>query len=252
MPRDRVSHSTDILSAAWSGVFSVNVRQHPSQKRWYHLIGSKVLVVRRKSLQRNHPGLNPHLIGIPTGDFLLCADGFDPASGGLVVAVTIKIASIRVRKFTVLLLFRISIREFPIALPVLAIPLSATVLFGIGSHNACVSDIRFITRVEGKLYRLLNHDAFLFDTGCSPSQSCRLRMGWLLLARSGSFVSYLTVSSREYPDCASCRGGCGCRVALAPLSSELCPEEHPSWEADYPRGFEPGQAPSFQWSFVVR
>lgn len=87
---------------------------------------------------------------------------------GLIVAVIIEMASIRLRRVTVLPLFKFSVTGLLIAVFLLTKPLSATVLVNIWSLIADVSEIRSITGVYGEGYRLLFYDAFLPDTSYSP------------------------------------------------------------------------------------
>lgn len=86
---------------------------------------------------------------------------------GLIVAVIITIASIRVKQVTVLLLFRFPATGLSAGLFLLAIPLSATVLVSLGSIFVGVTEIRSITGVFGDVYRLLFYDACLPNMGCS-------------------------------------------------------------------------------------
>lgn len=83
---------------------------------------------------------------------------------GLVVVVTIGIASIQVREVTVLLRLRFLPAKISIALFLLALPLPARVLAGIGSLFAGVFEMNCITGVYAELYCLLLYDGFLPDT----------------------------------------------------------------------------------------
>lgn len=73
----------------------------------------------------------------------------------LIVVVIIKIASIRIRRVTILPLFRFSATGFSIVSLLLAIPLSRTVFVNFGSLVVCVVEIRSITRPYENVGRLL-------------------------------------------------------------------------------------------------
>lgn len=74
---------------------------------------------------------------------------------GLIIAVIIRMASIRARRVTVFSLFGFSSTEFSIALFLLAITSSARVLVGIGSLVANATEIRFSAGIYGELYLVL-------------------------------------------------------------------------------------------------
>lgn len=114
--------------------------------------------------------------------------------------VAIGTSSICVRRVTVLSLFRFSATGLFISVLLLTKPLSATVLFGVESFVACVSEIRSTTTLYGGVYSLLIHDAFSSPTGGALRTKDRQTLNGLdTVARWVSFVSSFNVSSEEYP-----------------------------------------------------
>lgn len=89
-------------------------------------------------------------------------------SVGVIAAVIIEVASIRVRQVTVFLRYGFSVTGFSTALLLLALSFSATILCGTESQFAGKTEIRSNMGVCKKLCRLLLDGAVLPGTDSSP------------------------------------------------------------------------------------
>lgn len=136
--------------------------------------------MRQTSVQRKAPGLDLYLVGIPVGDLFFVAMASTLLSVVLNVPIITKMASVRVRRVTVLLLFRFPDTGFSTAFLLLAIPLFETVFVGVRSLVAGVSEIRTITGVYWEVIGFSFTTLFSSILVVPPRQSGKLWMGWLL------------------------------------------------------------------------
>lgn len=134
----------------------------------------------------NHPGRNPFFAWLLLGGFFTAmASALLPIRP--ILAVILEISSIRVRRVAVLLPFRLLANGLSFALSVMLIPLSATVLFGVGSLVDGLSEICASTAVYGEVYSFTFHDGSLSETVCWLHAS-RVKFEW---AGSLSLVRFL-------------------------------------------------------------
>lgn len=92
--REQTARSTDVLPEACSGALSGEVRHRPNRNYYDHAIGPNVSLVRHMSPQRNCPGQDSYLVGIPVGGLFFAAMASTLLPIGLIFGVFIGVASI--------------------------------------------------------------------------------------------------------------------------------------------------------------